>query len=114
MINLLVSVKALGKNSAVLLPAEEITDPEFPSKWIPELDDEDDDFYVMEEEPAAAPKKPKKEEKKKKKSKLLEGTKNKLNCFDGISIHLFFFTVMSDDSDSEEEDTTVMEQMLLV
>lgn len=71
----LMTVKALGKNSAILLPAEEITDPEEPSKWIPEIDDSDDDFYVMEEPtPGPAPKPEKiKKEKKKNKSKLLEG-----------------------------------------
>lgn len=51
-------VKSLGKYSAVLLPAEELTDPEEKPKWIPELDDsEDDQFY---EEPVVKEPKPKK------------------------------------------------------
>lgn len=55
-------------HSAVLLPAEEITDPERSPKWIPDDDDDGDEaFYEELAEPQ--PKKAKKNSAKRRKSK---------------------------------------------
>lgn len=81
----------MGKYSAVLLPAEEITDPdnESDSKWIPELDDDiGEEFYPQEIQNTATVKK----DKKKKKTKA---SKRK--------------SVEAEPDDSEEEETITME-----
>lgn len=63
----LFSVKSLGENSAVLLPAEEVTDPEVSTetKWIPELENEFSDEFYPDEEPTAKKNANKKQSKKK-------------------------------------------------
>lgn len=82
----------MGKYSAVLLPAEEITDPDQPtSKWIPEIDEDiSDEFYPEVIEPIAA----KKKDKKRKKATV---TINKQKSGEAAS------------DDSEEEETITME-----
>lgn len=85
----------MGKYSAVLLPAEEITDPDdaADSKWIPELDDDmSDEFYSSNTEPTKAEPK----DKKRKKDKNVTAKKPKA------------IAAMEAD-DSEEDETIVME-----
>lgn len=56
----------MGEQSAVLLPAEEYTDPDTEpnSKWIPEIDEDiSDEFYPEEVQTTKAPKKDKKKNK---------------------------------------------------
>lgn len=68
-------IKSLGEHSAVLLPAEEITDPsEDPSsKWVPDLDDDlSDDFYAGESPPKKTKKNAKQKTKKAKKTPSTE------------------------------------------
>lgn len=83
-------IKSLGENSAVLLPAEELSEED--ENWIPDLDDDDGEggFYfnpAVSDAPATkSEKKPERKRKKPKQSKA-----------------------MSDDS--EEEETVVMEQI---
>lgn len=83
----------MGKYSAVLLPAEEITDPdnETESKWIPEIDDDiSDEFYPQEIQSTKVEKK----RKGKKKITIAAGKQK---------------TDAEGSGDSEEEETTTME-----
>lgn len=88
-------IRSLGNNSAVLMPAEELsTDDEFADHWIPELDG-DVDFESNEVEKPVSPKPKEVTPKKKKKNK----NKSKQSPTDVVSV------------DSEEEETVVMEQI---
>lgn len=87
----------MGKYSAVLLPAEEITDPdnETNAKWIPELDDDvSDEFYPSESQHF----KTEKIDKKMKKKKTKVSTNKQRSK-----------AVSEDSADSEEEETITME-----
>lgn len=83
----------MGKYSAVLLPAEEITDPDVEpnSKWIPEIDEDlSEEFYPQEIQSTKA-------EKKDKKKKKAKNVTNKRKSVEVAS------------EDSEEEETITME-----
>lgn len=85
----------MGKNSAVLLPAEEITDPDNESgeKWIPEIDEDiSEEFYPQEVDQNIQTERKEKKEKKKKKAKSTSSKQKSLP-----------------ESDSEEEETITME-----
>lgn len=87
-------IKATGKHSAVLLPAEEITDNPNNENWIPEFDDDDgedyeDDQEIAETQPKEVPTKMQKVNKGKSKRKPTK----------------------TDASDSEEEETIELQQI---
>lgn len=93
-------IKSLGQNSAVLMPAEELSESD-EENWIPDMDDDDDDgknsFYaseLMDERvPSSAKTETKSDRKRKRPKKKKEQTQE-------IVV-----------SDSEEEETLVMEQI---
>lgn len=83
----------MGKYSAVLLPAEEITDPdkESNSKWVPEIDEDiGEEFYSQEIQTIKAGEKDKKR-------KTASVTEDKRKSGEAES------------DDSEEEETITME-----
>lgn len=83
----------MGKYSAVLLPAEEITDPdrEPDSKWIPEIDEDLSGEFYSEQPPSINP------EKKSKKKKKAKTGASKQTPNEAVS------------EDSEEEETITMD-----